>query len=121
MTDNSSYFHSFDSSIEAIELPTRFTFPFYYKPHTLVELAAEQLQNFLTEHKVLGDQFNLNDSTSDSGLGKMFGVLVVEDIDGRIGFLAAFSGRLCDRYIMDGFVPPLYDNAQNQNSILPEN
>jgi tRNA pseudouridine32 synthase/23S rRNA pseudouridine746 synthase len=39
----------------------------------------------------------------------MFGVLVVQRPDGRIGFLRAFSGLLAGRWEVEGFVPPLFD------------
>ena len=39
----------------------------------------------------------------------MFGVLVVEDEAGKLGFLAAFSGNLDGRNHHDYFVPPIYD------------
>ncbi|MFY2563829.1 pseudouridine synthase [Corallococcus terminator] len=41
--------------------------------------------------------------------GKMFGVLVVRQPDGRVGFLRAFSGMLAGRWDVEGFVPPLFD------------
>ena len=42
-------------------------------------------------------------------LGKMFGVLVVRNTDGRIGYLMAFSGKLVDEALPDVFVPPICD------------
>ena len=44
--------------------------------------------------------------------GKMFGVLVVEDKRGELGFLAAFSGNLDGRNLHKYFVPPIYDMLQ---------
>jgi tRNA pseudouridine32 synthase/23S rRNA pseudouridine746 synthase len=41
--------------------------------------------------------------------GKMFGVLVVEDRDGRCGFLRAFSGMLAGRFDVPGWAPPIFD------------
>ncbi|WP_205525490.1 RluA family pseudouridine synthase [Pyxidicoccus trucidator] len=41
--------------------------------------------------------------------GKMFGVLVVREPGGRIGFLRSFSGMLAGRWDVPGFVPPLFD------------
>lgn len=40
--------------------------------------------------------------------GKMFGVLVVEDEAGRVGYLRAFSGMLAGRWDIEGFVPPIF-------------
>lgn len=45
-------------------------------------------------------------------MGKMFGVLVVEDNGGEIGFLAAFSGNLAQSNNHEYFVPPIYDMLQ---------
>ena len=41
--------------------------------------------------------------------GKMFGVLVVAEPGGGIGFLRSFSGMLAGRWEVAGFVPPLFD------------
>ena len=46
---------------------------------------------------------------SDAARGKMFGVLVVRDGDGGLGFLAAFSGLLAGSNNVPGFVPPVFD------------
>jgi tRNA pseudouridine32 synthase/23S rRNA pseudouridine746 synthase len=43
--------------------------------------------------------------------GKMFGVLVVEDRNGRGGFLRAFSGMLDGRFDVPGWAPPIFDRA----------
>ncbi|MEL7020573.1 MAG: pseudouridine synthase, partial [Bacteroidota bacterium] len=44
-----------------------------------------------------------------TGIGKMFGVLVVQNKDGKLGYLAAFSGKLADSNHHKGFVPPVFD------------
>ena len=46
---------------------------------------------------------------ADAAKGKMFGVLVVRDSGGGLGYLAAFSGLLAGRNCVDGFVPPVFD------------
>lgn len=45
------------------------------------------------------------------GAGKMFGVLVVDGGAAGIGFLRGFSGMVARRWILPGFVPPLFDVA----------
>jgi tRNA pseudouridine32 synthase/23S rRNA pseudouridine746 synthase len=45
------------------------------------------------------------------GEGKMFGVLVARDGEGRLGYLAAFSGMLDGRWDHEGFSPPIFDRA----------
>lgn len=42
-------------------------------------------------------------------IGKMFGVLVVRNQNGELGYLAAFSGKLADTNNHKLFVPPIYD------------
>ncbi|TKC09437.1 pseudouridylate synthase [Pedobacter frigoris] len=42
-------------------------------------------------------------------VGKMFGVLVVREKGGTLGYLAAFSGKLAGENHHEGFVPPIFD------------
>jgi tRNA pseudouridine32 synthase/23S rRNA pseudouridine746 synthase len=91
--------------------PRRFTYPFDYEPHPLCRLAAEQVQAYIAGREEL---------RADADHGKMFGVLVVEDIGrereaegcGRFFFLAAYSGLLAGRNDWNYFVPPVYDAQQ---------
>ncbi len=83
-----------------MELPERFTYPFCYVPHPLCVSAAEEVKGYVAERKEWQEELEK---------GKMFGVLVVEDERGVVGFLAAFSGILAGRNVHDYFVPPIYD------------
>jgi tRNA pseudouridine32 synthase/23S rRNA pseudouridine746 synthase len=103
MTSSDNCFTSFTASIEAIDLPKKFTFPFFYKPHPLAKLAAEQLQDYLS--------LELNTEQT----GKMFGVLVVQKEDSTIGFIAAFSGKLDNKNDYEKFVPPVFDMLIEDN------
>lgn len=58
--------------------------------------------------KILSDQPGVSVSLPE---GKMFGVLVVKNDAGLIGYLAAFSGKLQGSWCIDGFVPPPFDVA----------
>ncbi len=51
--------------------------------------------------------------------GKMFGVLVVEDREGRRGFLRAFSGMLGGRFDVPGYAPPIFDRAARDAIEVP--
>ena len=90
--------------------PPRFTFPFHYQPHPLAVLAAEDLQGRLTQPTEWRHDFGLplREGQTGSG-GKMFGVLVVETVMGKRGYLAAHSGKLAERNDLPGFVPPIFD------------
>lgn len=88
-----------------IAKPERFTYPFYYDPHPLCQLAAKEVQTYIATHE---------DIKVDADNGKMFGVLVVEreGQNGQYGFLAAYSGLLVGRNDWEYFVPPVYDAQQ---------
>lgn len=92
--------HRFSRDISDIALPEAFTWPFHYLPHQLSVIAAEQVKSYLAER---------SEWANEIGQGKMFGVLVVEDGQGELGFVAAFSGNLAGSNIHDYFVPPIYD------------
>ncbi|MDN3653437.1 pseudouridine synthase [Thalassotalea ponticola] len=110
MLESADCFRPFTGDVSTYDLPTRFTFPFYYQPHPLALLAAEQLQHELQQPTHWQHNFGLSDSDDkDQASGKMFGVLVVQTPDNRLGFLAAFSGKLAEQTQIRGFVPPVFD------------
>lgn len=91
-------------------LPERFTFPFYYEPHPLSVQAAEELQAYLVSQTDFEHNFGLSNNPSHLlEIPKMFGVMVVQDGQGQLGYLAAFSGKLAEQNYLKGFVPPVYD------------
>ena len=85
--------------------PSQFTQPFSYEAHPWVVAAARDLQSKLADE--VGHDFGFRQD--GKGLGKMMGVLVVRDREGRLGYLAAYSGRLDDGNHHPGFVPPVFD------------
>ena len=92
--------HRFGEDISVVEAPGRLNNPFYYSPHVLCVMAAGEVRDMLTLDSAVA---------ADAARGKMFGVLVVRDGDGRLGFLAAFSGLLAGSNNVPGFVPPVFD------------
>ena len=92
--------HRFRQDISGIELPVRFNNPFYYSPHRLCMIAADEVRANMLGSEVVA---------AEAAKGKMFGVLVVRDKDGSIGYLAAFSGLFMGSNNVDGFVPPVFD------------
>ncbi|MEY3585431.1 MAG: hypothetical protein RLZZ243_495 [Bacteroidota bacterium] len=91
-----------------IPLPSNFTFPFYYTPHPIALKAVGQLQERLKSGDFKHD-FGIGRSERNGAIGKMFGVLVVQNESGELGYLAAFSGKLGNSNHHQGFVPPVYD------------
>lgn len=100
---------SFSSDISNIKLPEKFDYPYNYYPHTLAQIAAEELQEYLTHQNHFSHNFGIKNLESPNALGKMFGVLVVQQQDGTLGYLAAFSGKLADSTQHQHFVPPIFD------------
>lgn len=93
-------FHLFENCEAAVDLPQRFTCPFCYEPHPLALMAVEQVQRYVASRADWADEMDA---------GKMLGVLVAQDGQGRLGYLAAFSGNLAGSVNHDFFVPPVYD------------
>ena len=112
-------FTHFTSSIEKYTLPERFTFPFYYRPHPLCILAAEQLQQYLSTQTQWQHNFGLSDDPTNI-IGKMFGVLLVRNVKGELGFISAFSGKLAEQNHIHGFVPPVFDLLAQDSFFLSE-
>ena len=102
-------FHSYRSDISRIALPERFNFPFYYDPHPLSLLAAEELQLYLKNQSDFDHDFGLGDDDQGTGIGKMFGVLVVQDQHDALGYIAAYSGKLAGTNDHHFFVPTIFD------------
>lgn len=106
--EHETYFTPFRSDISKITLPERFTFPFYYAPHPITKVASEELQAYI-ETQQFEHNFGLQKDASGPVIGKMFGVLVVKNLKGELGYFSAFSGKLGNENHHAGFVPTVYD------------
>ena len=114
-----SCFTQFSQSIKHYDLPSRFTFPFYYQAHPLCLLAAEEVQQGLIAPHSWQHNFGLGDDPHLI-IGKMFGVLLVQNKQGEIGYLAAFSGKLAEQNHIEGFVPPVFDLLAKDSFFLKQ-
>jgi len=110
---NKIRFTRFKAPIADIVLPLKFTFPFYYEPHPLAILAAEQLQEYLSAQDLSFHNFGIKNPDQPNAIGKMFGVLVVKNEKEELGFLSAFSGKMLGEKTPDLFVPNLFDANPN--------
>lgn len=108
------YFNPLNSSLE---IPERFSLIEDGKPHPLCVDAAKQLQLHLSNQKDWEHNFGLKPVQKGRIIGKMFGVLVVQNSKKQIGYLAAFSGKLAGGNLHPKFVPPVFDSLQ-ENSFL---
>ncbi|MEM0542680.1 pseudouridine synthase [Flavobacterium sp. j3] len=106
---SNTLFQAFTTNIGTIPLPDAFTFPFYYEPHELSRIAANKLQNYLETQTDFEHNFGLDEKQKGLEIGKMFGVLVVQNQNGEIGHLWAFSGKLAESNHHSKFVPTVYD------------
>jgi tRNA pseudouridine32 synthase/23S rRNA pseudouridine746 synthase len=101
-------FHQFKTPVNGIELPTHLGYPFYYDPHRIALQAAKEIQELIEEQSLVWEH-NFGLENPHNAIGKMFGVLVVQNNQGEIGYLAGFSGKLANQNHHHGFVPPVFD------------
>ena len=86
-----------------IAVPLELNDPFDYEPDVSALAAWDDLR---------GDIAGRSEWAEEIGRGKMFGVLVVVDAEGRPGYLAAYSGQIGGRCDWQGFVPAVFDYLQ---------
>jgi tRNA pseudouridine32 synthase / 23S rRNA pseudouridine746 synthase len=103
MIDNYFALLDYDAGV-----PVSFPSPFATVPHPISIAAAKQLQRRLIQG-IEGHDFRIGSTDYAVNSGKMFGVLVVKDNAGRLGYLSAFSGKLAGKACLPGFVPPIAD------------
>ena len=84
-----------------VKRPEQMNNPFDYEPDEACRVACREVQEWLSAWKGLRGED-----------GKMFGVLIAEDAEGRVGYLAAYSGQILDRADWPGFVPAVFDYLQ---------
>ena len=118
MQDN--FFQPFKTNISGISLPEKFTFPFYYEPHELSTIAANELQSYLEKQTDFEHNFGLKEKQEGLVIGKMFGVLVCQNQEGEIGYLWAFSGKLAGVNQLSYFVPTIFDMLQEDGFFRKE-
>ena len=105
-----TYFNLFKSAIAAFAIPSSLhLIKGNSAPHELCTLAAKELQQHLQTQTDWEHNFGLADQTNENIIGKMFGVLVVQNSQNQIGYLAAFSGKLAGGNHHQKFVPPVFD------------
>ena len=106
------YFKKLSDNYGINDLPDSFCYPHQYIPHPAAIAAAKDLMEYLKNCNQFNHDFGITDNQTVSingGLGKMFGILIVKTSDGRIGYLAGYSGKIGERNDYSGFVPPIAD------------
>lgn len=115
-----AHFQKFNTPINNIKLPVKFTFPFYYETHPLCKIAANEVQHYLKTQTDFEHNFGLDTSKNGLVIGKMFGVLVVKNQQNEIGYITAVSGKLAEKNKHKLFVPPVYDMLVKDSYFLQE-
>ena len=111
-------FNYFDALIETIALPAILNNPFEGNPPKIAKLAAKEIQVFLTINETtFAYSFGMYPEENQPSKGKMFGVLVVRNKLGQLGYLAAYSGKLPASFSDSRFVPSLFDEASDDSFI----
>jgi len=96
------------------EVPERFPSPFDRAAvHPLARRAATELIELLQTRAAAAW------GLEEAGGGKMFGVLIVAAPDGTLGYLRGFSGMLAGEWVLDGWVPPVFDAAARDVIWIP--
>ena len=113
MKDNN--FILFNESDLNCLIPSQLVSVFNKDVHELAQLASQNLQNYILESAKIDDNFKLNHGNDTKKIGKMFGVLVVENENGELGYLQAFSGKLGNSNHHKCFVPPIFDLLDQNN------
>lgn len=116
----SQYFHFFKNSTEGLELPQKFDFPFYYQPHAIAQLACQEVQEYLENQSDFEHEFGLNTNTTETPIGKMFGILVCKNKENELGYIASFSGKLANTNQHKFFVPPVFDMLNKDGFFLQQ-
>ena len=93
-------FHPLELDTDKVHIPSSFNFPFNHIPNELSLIASSILKKELDSSPIQHD-FDVQ--------GKMFGVLMVKNTNGELGFLKAFSGKLDQNEYPEGYVPPIFD------------
>ena len=119
MVTHPTYLHRFKTDVSAVEIPQKFDFPFCYEPVELSKIAAQELQAYLLDQDDFVHNFGLGDMPG-TPIGKMFGVLVVADAAGNLGYIAACSGKLAGSNAHRYIVPPVFDMLTQDSFFLQE-
>lgn len=115
-----NYFQNFKEPINPCDIPQKFDYPFYYEPHKIAKLAAKQVKEYLKNQNDFTHNFGLDPKDDTTPIGKMFGILVCQNQEGEIGFIAAFSGKLANSNQHKYFVPPVFDMLNKDGFFLQE-
>lgn len=100
-------FIPFPTTISNPQIPEMLNDPFEGIPSELTQLAANEVKSYLSTTSDFEHNFGLDSNNPLKPHGKMFGVLVVQNGEGDLGYLMAYSGKLLGENKVGKFVPPV--------------
>lgn len=80
----------FTTDISNIDIPQSFTFPYYYEPHPITNIAINELQ-----HRLINIEQTYS-SLQNAITQRMYAVLVVRNSEGGLGYLCSVRGLTQD-------------------------
>jgi tRNA pseudouridine32 synthase/23S rRNA pseudouridine746 synthase len=103
-------------------LPDELNDPFGSFTPEICRIAAEDIQVYIQQNEQhwqhdFGHMAHENTEMHESVKGKMFGVLVVKNNLGELGYLATYSGKLTGEREHSPFVPSQFDITANDHFI----
>lgn len=113
---NNSCLIQFIDSIPEDIIPSGFISP-YVDVHPITLIAVNQLKTQIESLAKTDLNFRRNYESDSLQIGKMFGVLVVKNEIGELGYLQGFSGKIGDSSHYPTFVPPVVDLLEENISI----
>ncbi len=102
---SNSYLFHFDRDFAEVAVPENLNDPFGVEVPVIAKIAAVQFQDFISK------ECKNWDYDFSQQRGKMFGVLVVQNNDGTIGFLGTMSGVFPGGKTCEKFVPSVFDTS----------
>ena len=107
-------FIPFTSSNVIALIPDQLNDPFGSVTPEICKIAAAEVQDFIQKNQhTWQHNFGFGKAKAGPIKGKMFGILVVETTDKKIGYLCTFSGKMLDEPHPSEFVPSLFDISTN--------
>jgi len=106
------YFLRFQHPIATSLIPEKLNDPFGDSTPPICDIVAQELQTYLEKHqKDWIQNFGLTPTKKGRPKGKMFGILVVRNKAGELGYLQTFSGTLKTEFEKHSFVPSIFDDS----------
>ena len=103
---NNSLVFNFNTDVSETPIPNRLNNPFGLEIPEIGRIAANEFQKFI---ELESKNWEYDFSTQK---GKMFGVLVVQKIDGGLGYLGTMSGVFPGGKTCKRFVPSVFDESK---------